>query len=222
MKLNKLILQESEMARKNNTNSEPFRWMAHHVAEIYIYLLPKININESSKITLEFGASTPNDVFFDAMLGCTNVFIEDFDFVEFYKSDTIKRDTMLVNEITKNLIRIYKRRNNREEDIQVILSTAEKVVATEFNLDIPIKRLQKKGKDKKIEVHRILNSKVGEAWKCIVIETESPFNIREVWMTNLPNFLDRTDYFNKLELKDDRCVIYNKLGNVSFQILFNE
>lgn len=184
MKLNKLILQESEMARKNNTNSEPFRWMAHHVAEIYIYLLPKININESSKITLEFGASTPNDVFFDAMLGCTNVFIEDFDFVEFYKSDTIKRDTMLVNEITKNLIRIYKRRNNREEDIQVILSTAEKVVATEFNLDIPIKRLQKKGKDKKIEVHRILNSKVGEAWKCIVIETESPFNIREVWMTN--------------------------------------
>ena len=118
--------------------------MAHHVAEIYIYLLPKININESSKITLEFGASTPNDVSFDAMLGCTNVFIEDFDFVEFYKSDTIKRDTMLVNEITKNLIRIYKRRNNREEDIQVILSTAEKVVATEFNLDIPIKRLQKK------------------------------------------------------------------------------
>lgn len=61
------------------------------------------------------------------MLGCTNVFIEDFDFVEFYKSDTIKRDTMLVNEITKNLIRIYKRRNNREEDIQVILSTAEKL-----------------------------------------------------------------------------------------------
>ena len=222
MKLNKLILQESEMARKNNTNSGPFRWMAHHVAEIYIYLLPKININESSKITLEFGASTPNDVSFDAMLGCTNVFIEDFDFVEFYKSDTIKRDTMLVNEITKNLIRIYKRRNNREEDIQVILSTAEKVVATEFNLDIPIKRLQKKGKDKKIEVHRILNSKVGEALKCIVIETESPFNIREVWMTNLPNFLDRTDYFNKLELKDDRCVIYNKLGNVSFQLLFNE
>ena len=41
-------------------------------------------------------------------------------------------------------------------------------------------------------------------------------------MTNLPNFLDRTDYFNKLELKDDRFVIYNKLGNVSFQLLFNE
>ena len=73
MKLNKLILQESEMARKNNTNSEPFRWMAHHVAEIYIYLLPKININESSKITLEFGASTPNDVFFDAILGCLDI-----------------------------------------------------------------------------------------------------------------------------------------------------
>lgn len=83
------------------------------------------------------------------MLGCTNVFIEDFDFVEFYKSDTIKRDTMLVNEITKNLIRIYKRRNNREEDIQVILSTAEKVVATEFNLVYLLKGYKRKEKIKK-------------------------------------------------------------------------
>lgn len=218
MKLKTLILQESEAAKKQKRQI-PFRWLTHHLSEIYVSLLPDININNSSKITIEFGQQG-DEVAFDAMFGCTNVFVEDFDFNKFYSSSPQERNMMLLDEITESLIAIYKRKGENTVDIQSIISTAEKVIETGFCLDTVIKKLQKTTKDKKqkIEIHRILNSEVGEAWKCLVMSDKDSFLLAEKWMTDVPDYLDRTDFFKNAEIKDGFYTIFNALGQAVFQI----
>jgi hypothetical protein len=218
MNLNTLILQESE-GIKISKDKIPFRWLTHHVSEIYINLLPKININNSSKIVIEFGAPGINEYVVDSVLGCSNIFIENFDFDKFYSLSTHERNLVLINEIKNNLISIYQRRNSNIQDVQSIISTADKVIETGFNLDIKISKLQKTTEDKtkKIEIHRILNSVVGEAWKCVVLNRKDS-SIKEKWMTEVPDFLDRTDFFKKSKIQNNFYMIYGNTDRVTFKI----
>jgi hypothetical protein len=219
MNLNILILQESE-ATNISKDKVTFRWLTHHVSEIYIYLLPKINVNNSSKIVIEFGPPGIHQYVIDSILGCSNIFVMDFDFEKFYSLSSAERDLMLINEIKKGLVSIYRRRDNKEEDIQTIISTADKAISIGFSLDIPVKKLQKTTKDKKwkIEIHRILNANVGEAWKCIVINKKDSSLLMEKWITKVPGYLDRTDFFKKAEIQEDTYIIYDNLGNITFQM----
>jgi hypothetical protein len=218
MKLSILALEQSQSANLPK-NAIPFRWVTHHVSEIYLHLLPKININNSSKIVLNFG-NQGNEVAFNSMLGCTNIFIEDFDFEKFYCSSTRERELILIDAIKSNLVSIYKRNNNNPEDIQSIIATADKVIEIEFNLEIPIKKLEKVTKDrqKKMEIYRVLNAEVGEAWKCKIINPKDNSLLAEQWIDKIPSYLDRLDYFKKAEIKENYYVIYNNLGNVTFKI----
>ncbi len=81
MNLSMLILQESDAAALNE--SICIRHLGHHITQIFMTLLPKVNINGSSKIVVSLGPRGDEDVF-DNVLGVTNIFIEDFDFKLFY------------------------------------------------------------------------------------------------------------------------------------------
>ena len=217
MKLSILVLEESQSANLPK-NAIPFRWLTHHVSEIYLNLLPKINVNNSRKIVLNFG-NQGNDVAFNSVLGCTNIFIEDFDFEKFYSSSTGEQELILIDAIKANLVSIYKRTNNNPEDIQSIIAIADKVIEIEFNLEIPIKKLQKvtKDKQKRIEIYRVLNAEVGEAWKCKIINQKDNSLLAEHWINEVPSYLDRVDYFKKAEIKENIYTIYNHLGNVTYK-----
>ena len=219
MNLRELRLQESCTAEILQ-NGVPFRWLTHHISQIYTYFLPKVDINGSGLITLEFGPKSELDVEFDNMLGCTNVFIENFNFRNFYDLSLQERNFALIEEIRASLITIHKRKRNNTEVIQAITSTADKVIESGFNLDIPIKKLEKISKDKsiKIEIHRILNAEVGESWRYSIINRKDRLIIKEDWLSAVPNSLDRRDFYKKSEMKENIFRIYDNPGNITFEL----
>ena len=74
----KILKIEASQAVKNQFEP-PFRWMAHHVKEIYMEMLPDVVINGSQLIEIDCGPQGDEEIF-DNILGSTNHFVEDFDF----------------------------------------------------------------------------------------------------------------------------------------------
>jgi hypothetical protein len=68
-------------------------------------------------------------------------------------------------------------------------------------------------------VHRILNANVGEAWRCTIID-KSVSTETEMWMTEVPDYLDRTDYYKRAEVKGNVYMIFDNLGCLTFQTNF--
>ncbi|WP_218171930.1 hypothetical protein [Pseudomonas yamanorum] len=89
MNLNILILQESDEAALNE--GIRIRHLGHHITQIFMTLLPKVNINGSSKIVVSLGPRGDEDLF-DNVLGVTNIFIEDFDLKHFLSLDRLSQD----------------------------------------------------------------------------------------------------------------------------------
>ena len=84
MKLSILDIHITELSQ--TPLNENFRSLTHHIRELFIYLQPRprLEINGSSKITLCFGKQG-NEVLWNNVLGCSNIFIEDFNFIKFYE-----------------------------------------------------------------------------------------------------------------------------------------
>ena len=221
MKLRTLTMEDSEMATANTPpNVLPFRWLTHHVSEIYLMLLPKIEINGSSKISIIFG-QIGQEVAFDNMFGVTSYFIEDFDFKNFYSLSSHEKELVLLAELKKSLLLIANRKKENKFISDLITATADEVIRSGFNLQIPIKKLEKNSADRRFKmiVHRILNANVGEAWRCTIID-KSVSTETEMWMTEVPDYLDRTDYYKRAEVKGNVYMIFDNLGRLTFQTNF--
>ena len=221
MKLRTLTMEDSEMATANTPpNVLPFRWLTHHVSEIYLMLLPKIEINGSSKISIIFG-QIGQEVAFDNMFGVTSYFIEDFDFKNFYSLSSHEKELVLLAELKKSLLLIANRKKENKFISDLITATADEVIRSGFNLQIPIKKLEKNSADRRFKmiVHRILNANVGEAWRCTIID-KSVSTETEMWMTEVPDYLDRTDYYKRAEVKGNVYMIFDNLGCLTFQTNF--
>ncbi|WP_141674146.1 hypothetical protein [Gilliamella sp. wkB112] len=197
----------------------PFRYMAYYIKEIYMALLPKININNSSKIEIIFGAKSEDDVEWDNMLGVTSIFVEDFDFKSFYSIPSSAQELTILNYIDIKLQEIVSRTSNQAHTIELIKETSKKVVETNFALKILIKKLSKGLFNRKynINIYRILNREVGEGWLLEVIDKKESIIYKE-WLEETPNYLDRRDYYGKALLQSNTYVIFNKLGQKTFSV----
>ena len=216
MKFKILTLETTKLANIPN-ELLPFRWVTHHVKEIFMALLPNIEINGSSKIEISFG-SRGDEVIFDNVLGVTNFFIEDFDFLKFYSLTKNKQDIIIIEAIKDSLLAINKSQGNDLSVVNAIIMTANDVIHSDFKLQIPINRLGKKSSDKNYEVSviRNLSAEVGEAWSCLIKNKKTNL-ISEKWITKVPDYLDRIDYFKTAEIKKDVYTIFNSFGKQVFQ-----
>ena len=193
----------------------PFRNFAHHIKEQFLFFLPKnVEINKSSKIEIVFGPKG-NEPLFDNVLGSTNYFIEEFDFKAFYELSDIEKEYIVLEKIKETLIKL----SDKKVEIE-ILETTKKLYENKFNLEIEIKKLSKylTNKKRKISIFRILNKDIGEGWKYKIIDTNTKEIIEENWMTKIPNYLDKTDYFKKSIINEDKFIIVNNLEKVVFEI----
>lgn len=215
MYLSILILQESDAAALNE--SICIRHLGHHITQIFMTLLPKVNINGSSKIVVSLGPCGDEDVF-DNVSGVTNIFIEDFDFKLFLSLDRLNQDKKLLETLRNALIDIATKKGINEATVEVINSTADSVLETHFQLETSIKKLAKNSKDKKhkIAIFRLLNAEVGESWYCNV---QGPTK-NKTWMHEVPTFIDRSDFFKSAELHENNYKVKNRLGNVVFELTF--
>lgn len=213
MNLNLLTLQESDASALRD--GVRVRQLSHHVTQIFMTLLPKVELNGSSKIVVSLGPRGDEDVF-DNVLGVTNIFVEHFDFKQFLSLNRCSQDEKLLETLRQSLILIATKKEENQAIVDVINSTAEAVLKTNFELETQIKKLSKTSKNKKskINVYRVLNAAVGEGWYC---EELFPAN-KKSWMHELPGFIDRSDLFKTAEINDSAYKIKNRLGKVVFEI----
>lgn len=213
MNLNMLTLQESDASAL--TDGVRIRQLSHHITQIFMTLLPKVEINGSSKIVISLGPRGDEDLF-DNVLGVTNIFIENFDFKKFLSLDRLNQDKKLLEELRLALVAIAIRKDSNSASVEIINSTAEAVSELQFELETPIKKLSKISKDKKrkINIYRLLNAQVGEGW---YYEENSP-TANKIWTHELPGFIDRSDLFKSSEINEDSYQIKNRLGKVVFEV----
>ncbi|KTC51302.1 hypothetical protein AO262_30755 [Pseudomonas fluorescens ABAC62] len=208
-----LTLQESNTAAL--TDGVRIRQMSHHITQIFMALLPKVVINGSSKIVVSLGPRGDEDIF-DNVLGVTNIFVEHFDFKHFLSLNRSNQDKLLLEELRRALIVIAERKNPSNQAVDLINSTADATLKSNFKLDVPVKKLSKTSKNKKfkINVFKALNADVGEGWYC-EIQTSTK---DRVWMHELPGFIDRSDLFKNAELDESKYQVKSRLGKVVFEI----
>lgn len=216
MNLNMLVLQESDsMTLPGGVH---IRQMAHHITQIFMVLLPKVDINGSSKIVIELGPRGDEDLF-DNVLGVTNIFVEDFDFAGLLSLNRTDQDIKLLEELRRSLITIATRHGENKNVVEIINSTADAVLHSDFKLTTPIKNLSKTNSSKKqrINVFRLLSAEVGESWHCEVTSQQNNTK-NEIHMNEVPSFIDRSDLFKSAEINEDTYRVKNRLGKVVFEM----
>ena len=213
MSLKILTLQESDEAAL--TMGIRIRHLSHHITQIFMEFLPKIDINGSSKIVVSLGPRGDEDLF-DNVLGSTNIFVESFDFKKFLSLNRRSQDIELLEELRRALIAIATKRESNDAIVEQINQTAEKVLKTNFQLETPVKKLSKTSKNKKhkINIFKVLNAEVGESWYC----QDQIFPKNKIWMHELPGFIDRSDFFKTAELVENSYLIKNRLGKIVFEL----
>ncbi|PBI92396.1 hypothetical protein BSF41_08780 [Flavobacterium sp. ACN2] len=221
MKFKLLTLEVTSLADLP-ANAIPFRFKVYFIKEIFMAFLPAIEINNSSKIEITFGPKG-NDNEFDGALGCTNVYIEDFNFKEFYNYNLEKQQNEILEIIVFQLIKLIEKQGKNFVLTDIIRETAKRVIESKFDLKISIKRLSKITPNKlyKINVYRCLNAKVGESWIC---EKENRKNklIMESLMTKVPGFLYRRDFFKVAQISNTGYIVYNRFEIAVFNLNLQE
>lgn len=213
MSLKILTLQESDEAAL--TTGVRIRHLSHHITQIFMEFLPKIDINGSSKIVVSLGPRGDEDLF-DNVLGSTNIFVESFDFKKFLSLNRRSQDIELLEELRRALIAIATKIESNDAIVEQINQTAEKVLKTNFQLETPVKKLSKTSKNKKhkINIFKVLNAEVGESWYC----QDQFFPKNKIWMHEPPGFIDRSDFFKTAELVENSYLIKNRLGKIVFEL----
>jgi hypothetical protein len=130
MNLNLLTLQESDASALRD--GVRVRQLSHHVTQIFMTLLPKVELNGSSKIVVSLGPRGDEDVF-DNVLGVTNIFVENFDFKQFLSLNRRSQDEKLLETLRQSLTLIATKKEDNQAIVDVINSTAEGVLKTNLN-----------------------------------------------------------------------------------------
>lgn len=63
---------------------------------------------------------------------------------------------------------------------------------------------------------RRLGSEVGEAWYCEVTRAGQS-TAQKLWMSDVPGFIDRRDYFKTAEISGNSYIAKSRLGRVVFE-----
>ncbi|WP_145046558.1 hypothetical protein [Paenibacillus xylanexedens] len=215
MKLKKIILEGDSKYEKVN-QLFPIRWKSHHVTELFMELLPEIELDGNKQLTIlatrnrrENAKKYNNYKAFNA----SSYYLEEEQIktLELLKNpEDVERFVLgIIEEVLVDIINIV---GEDEEKISAIKDTTKKVMESEFSLKKKINTLSKKSKigKYKADVFRCLNRVFGEVW-CVELENGLSGKTRVEWLTSKPDYLDRRDYFKKSKWEENKFIITNKL-----------
>ena len=166
MYLRILTVEASDLAKP--PEKPVFRWMVHHIKEVFLALLPKkYMLDGSSKLEIACGPTAEKEKY-SQMLGVSVYFVEDFDFRLFYAMSPVDRDRFVLKVIHDAIVEIGMRQAWSASQIEQIDDLVADVISRDFSLRIPVTKLSKTymATKKRVEIYRNLNRVDGEAWSC--------------------------------------------------------
>jgi len=210
MKLNQLIVQGNKKLEKNS-GLKPLFWKFHHITELFIEFLPKIDIDGSSKIVIyaDKNQQDTSKYICDKYFGVSIYYLEENQIEELKNEQTDECMTRLVEE---SLIDIAKRNDVEDSIIYVIEETADKIRNLQYSTRKRITKLSKKSPcgSFRVDVYRCLSRELGESW-FVEIEDKNKRLLRKQWITEVPGHLDRLDFFKKSIWEDGKFVLKDNL-----------
>ena len=212
----KLSILDIERARGADRENElPFRWQAHHVKEIILSRLKGLDIDGSSKITLEFSSPPAGDDAYSQMLGTSNFHRDCFDFKLYESLAGFQKDKYLSDEIFDALIEVAKFAGNETAQVQLSVLKAD-ILNTHFAQSELIDKISKKSVKNRIavEIFRILNREVGEGWQYVLNHKD---HIKTGWVNSVPDYLDGHEIYKKSFLNATSFWIIDSFKNVVFE-----
>jgi hypothetical protein len=210
-----MYLREIRIQKSNNItiacSSLTFRQTSHHVGEIFIALLPtKYTLDGSSLFQITCGNSEEKPIYNRlAYFGCSEYFVEEFDFNSYYNCSQAEQEKIILNMIESVLLQIAKDNNS---DTEVIKKTVQDIKDANFYMKIKIQKLCKKYSASKlrININRILSKEDGESWNLEVYNGKNL--VHEEYITKRPSYVDSRGTFFKSQWRGNVFSITDHIG----------
>ncbi len=190
-----MIFVESTDCAPTPSDGTVFRWTAHHVKEIFLHFLPKrFELDGSTKFTLYCGPSPCGEPIYNNVLGASWYHADDFDFAAYYGGNASQREETVLAIPVDVLARVASEHHHSADPIW---EAAEAVRRCGFALELPVVRLSRSSPDRtlKLRVFRRLSHQDGEAWGIHVLRRDGT-QLETEWITDRPDYLDRTTHLN--------------------------
>lgn len=215
--LNTIVI-EGDKNDKNKNNLTPVKFQTHHIIEIFMHFLPKIDLDGSTKLTIRF-AKRPSD---EEIYHCSKSFKVSWYYVEPEKIPKEKIDNnrdLFYLELIGNVLKEIAQINQCDTSVlQKIEEAMYKVREQKFTLMLPIKKLSKTSMDKvyKASVVRILCPQ-GEKWQVKVSKCDEVIGQADLSMNY--KYVSQENLYAKMEWQDDRFLIYDRLRRVVVAVI---
>ena len=210
--LNTIVI-EGDKNYENKNNLTPVKFQTHHIIEIFMYFLPKIDLDGSTKLTIKFAKQPSNEEIYN----CSKEFQVSWYYVALEKirkeKNNDNRDLFYL-ELIGNVLKEIAQINNCDTSVlQKIEDAMYKVREQKFTLMFPIKKLSKTSMDKlyKASVVRILCPQ-GEKWQVKVSKRDGM--ILQADLSKEYTHVSQENLYFKTEWQEDRFIIYDKLKRV--------
>lgn len=135
---------------------------------------------------------------------------------------TLEREQEYILCLIENiLIDIVKQVNGDTLTINIIQDTARKLRNMNYYYEKRVDKLCKNSLDRRYrtEIYRCLGKEIGEAWH-LKIKTKDDKQYCE-WITGIPDYLNRTDFFKKARWEDGTYIINDNLKKPVITINMN-
>lgn len=199
----------------------PFRWLVHHVAEVFMEMLPQpFALDGSSKVQITCGPTLDaSEAQYERKLGVSSYLCEGFAFEEFYRATPDSRDNITLKLIESSLTDIAARCGATPQIRHTLTQTVDAVRGAGFNLKRRVTKLCRRTPCRKlqVEIYRCLNREAGESWLCEVVDLKGVV-VHAVWMSKSPDYLDRRDFFKKSEWSGETFRVQTNLGYLAFEL----
>jgi hypothetical protein len=193
-----------------------FRWTAHHVREIFSALLPRGFVLDGSSVIQITCGPRGEEPQYTQLLGTSEYFVEDFDFVSYTKGDSAARERIILATVQRALCDIADRAGAEKAELN---RTIAAVNECGFHLSTEVLKLRKALRPSgcSLRVFRCLCASLGETWLARVVRRDDVV-IAETVMGASPDYLDRRDYFKLARLIGEEYVVHDRLDKETFRL----
>lgn len=224
MKLSMLYVQSNKKYEALHKIKKPVIFQTHHITEIFMSFLPQIDLDGSQKIVILFQDKPEgyeNRYICHKAFHVSEYYVDEFSLKQLNNLKPEDANMFFLDIIVEALSNIATESNARQEIIEIIKQTAEKVVNCNFELTLSINKLSKTyQKQYKAIVYRQLN-KSGELWY-VEIENLRSRNKVKYDIMKKPTHVSLVDYYKRSLWEEGGFIILDRLNNISATINANQ
>ena len=216
MHLSILAIRQSKSAVV--PNGIPFGWTCHHVAEVFLALLPKRFVLDGSGLVQITCGPRDDEPKYQQMLGSTEVFSERFDFVSYYEQTPCERQEVILHLIEDSFIEIMSYGVPPADARSVLRDTVAAVREHNFALSIPSRKLSRSTSSRKVRgnVFRNLSHELGEVWSIRFVAKNKQI-LHEAWIGTKPHYLDMGAVYARSRWNGTVFEILGRTGKVYYE-----